>query len=238
MADDRESNKAALTFQPGDIFYTRYDGKYQLYKVLRLEQENSTYHVLSYAPQDALPGKYGVEALEVWKYHYSIHQAAFEGATLLVKSSVSDDELIGYYEYMKKQDEALEDAAVKATEYYQEAYLLTDEGKYEAAIEYYSKAISLVPSFYQAIDNRAFCKMDLGRWRDAIADFKLSLEVHPESLLAEFSIGECYYRLHEFALAKQQFETCLRINPTHGLSSEFLIRSEELMKARGFDSGA
>jgi tetratricopeptide (TPR) repeat protein len=71
--------------------------------------------------------------------------------------------------------------------------------------------------------------MDLGRWRDAIEDFQLSLQVNPDSLAAEFSIGECYYRLGEFAKAKEQFGKCLQIDPAHVISREFLVKSQELM---------
>lgn len=47
---------------------------------------------------------------------------------------------------------------------------LTDEKKLFEAIDSYSKAIDLFPPFFEAIDNRAFCKMDLGMWAEAIED--------------------------------------------------------------------
>jgi tetratricopeptide (TPR) repeat protein len=219
------------TFNEGDIFYTQYDGKYHLYKLLRRDDEMEGFHGLSYTPLEELPGQHGLDGLEVMIYHSPIHRESFRGAKLLGNSPVTDDELIGYYEYLKRMEEDFEDSVQHATEHYHEAYRLTDEGKHEAAIEAYSKAIELVPTFFEAIDNRGFCKMDLGRWRDAIEDFRLSLEVNPDSLLAEFSMGECYYRLGDFHQAKAQFEKCVKLDPAHQVSKDFLLKSEEMAKA-------
>jgi tetratricopeptide (TPR) repeat protein len=64
--------------------------------------------------------------------------------------------------------------------------------------------------------------MDLGMWQEAIEDFTLSLSVNPISLLAEFSIGDCYMRLSEYELAMEQFKKSLLIDPLHQPSNDFL----------------
>jgi tetratricopeptide (TPR) repeat protein len=92
-------------------------------------------------------------------------------------------------------------------------------------------AINLYPTLYEAIDNRAFCKMDLGRWREAIEDFNLSLTIHPYSALAEFSIGECYLKLDDHTAAKEYFNRALALEPDHELSKEFLQKISEPTKA-------
>jgi len=106
---------------------------------------------------------------------------------------------------------------------------LTDEKKNLEAIDSYSKAIDLLPIFYETIDNRAFCKMDIGLWADAIEDFQESLEVNPGSLLAEFSIGECYLKLGNYQKAKEQFEKAIVIDPTHPAPKDFLKKINELL---------
>ncbi len=219
--------------QEGDVFYTRYDNKFHLYKLLKHEPEIGAYHVLSFKPVDELPGKYAIDGLEVNIYHLPMHKESFAGATFFTHSDVTADDLIGYHTYLNEMQEDFDEAAKRATEYYHEGYTLTDQGKLTEAIDAYSKAIELIPEFYEAIDNRAFCKMDLGRWRDAIEDFMLSLQINPDSLLAEFSIGECYYRLGEFAKAKYQFEKCVKLDPNHQVSKDFLLKSEELMRVSG-----
>lgn len=222
----------AQTFHEGDIFYTQYDSRFYVYKLLKKDEASETFHVLSYVPLEEEPSLDKLASLEVQVYHAPVHAESLMDATFLIHEAVSDDELIGYYEYQRQMDSDFEDAAKKATGYYQEAYLLTDEGKLEEAIEKYSAAISVIPTFYEAIDNRAFCKMDLARWRDAIEDFRLSLQVNPDSLLAEFSIGECYLRLGEYEKAKIQFEKCVKLDPSHQPSKDFLLRSEELLAQR------
>jgi tetratricopeptide (TPR) repeat protein len=219
--------------QEGDIFYTEYDGQFHLYKLLRKDTEGETFHVLGYAPLSEEPDLSMLAELEIRYYHAPIHQESFSDTTFLINVPVTEDELIGFYEYQKEMDSQFEKIAKEATAYYQQAYLLTDEGKYADAIEMYSKAIALIPTFHEAIDNRAFCKMDLGRWRDAIEDFNLSLQVNPDSLLAEFSIGECYYRLGAFEKARDQFRRCLQIDPAHQVSKDFLVKAEELLKNKG-----
>ncbi|MNY05221.1 Tetratricopeptide repeat protein [compost metagenome] len=59
-------------------------------------------------------------------------------------------------------------------------------------------------------------------WHEAIADFQLSLVQNPVSLLAEFSIGECYFKLGDFNQAKQQFEKAHAIDPDHPAPNQFL----------------
>lgn len=81
------------------------------------------------------------------------------------------------------------------------AYALTDEKKSYEAIEQYTKAFELFPLFHEAMDNRAFVNMNMGKWLDAIADFQISLWIFPVSTLAEFSIEECYLNMgHMFWL--------------------------------------
>jgi tetratricopeptide (TPR) repeat protein len=133
----------------------------------------------------------------------------------------------GYREYIR-QTNNIEELVRLAKQYYTAAYYLSDEGKHEAAIAKYTLAIELIPSFFEAIDNRAFSKMDMGRWEDAIADFELSLKVEPNSVLAEFSIGECYLRLRDAKKAIAQFEKVLALDPDNVKGKEFLARAKAL----------
>lgn len=71
--------------------------------------------------------------------------------------------------------------------------------------------------------------MDLGQWEQAIVDFQKSLEVNPASLLAEFSIGECYLKMGNYQKAKVQFEKAIAIDPTHQAPKDFLKMVNELL---------
>lgn len=61
-------------------------------------------------------------------------------------------------------------------------------------------------------------------------DFQQSLTVHPNSLLAVFSIGECYFKMGDFPNAKVFFEKAVEIDPNHEQPRVFLQRTLELIQ--------
>jgi len=212
----------------GDIFYTRFDNKFQVYKLLVFDKEFECYHVLCYESVARLPTAQEINELKVAIYHAPIATTGFVNPVFLANSEITADDLTGYYEYLKLTQESKELIAY-ADKYYQAGLDLTDQQRHNEAIDSYSKAIELIPTFFEAIDNRAFCKMDIGRWEDAIEDFRSSLMVNPNTLLAEFSIGECYFRLGEYKKAKQQFEIARAISPDFAGTIEYLKKTNNLL---------
>jgi tetratricopeptide (TPR) repeat protein len=219
-----------MEFTEGDIFYTVLENKYHLHKVLKADQDFNMYHVLGYSPMNTLPDPEKADEFSIFTYHFPIDKNGFENPILFKKSTVRDEELTGYHEYLR-QTQNIDTIIQEATRYFHEGYSLTDQKKHEEAIEKYSLAVNLFPTLYEAIDNRAFCKMDLGRWQEAIEDFKLSLTIHPYSALAEFSIGECYLKMGNHSVARQYFERALVIEPDHELSKQFIKKLEGHSKA-------
>jgi len=213
----------------GDVFYTFYNEEYHLFKLLKSEHDSETYHVLIFKPLDSLPAVEDINKLDIMIYHAPIASDGFEHPKFFAKSTVSDYELRGYYEHLR-QTENFDLLAKIAKDYYQEAYYLTDHKQYETAIEKYSIAISLISGFHEAVDNRAFCKMDMGHWADAIEDFKHSLTIHPNSFLAEFSIGECLLHLKDYKNAALYFEKATEIDPTKQVAKDFLKKARDLWK--------
>lgn len=217
-------------FSEGDIFYIYSDKQYNIYKLLVFERDFECYHVLCYEPIDELPNRSIIDRLEVAVYHAPIDKNGFKGATLLVKDKVLANDLIGYHEYLRQTQDPNSYFPL-ADDYYQAGLRLTDERRHMDAIDSYSKAVDLIPNFFEAIDNRAFCKMDLGHWDEAIEDFRESLEVNPDSVLAVFSIGECYLKMGNYPKAKEQFEKAIALDPTHQASKDFLKKVNDLLSA-------
>jgi tetratricopeptide (TPR) repeat protein len=91
-------------------------------------------------------------------------------------------------------------------------------------IAHFNKALNDAQQHHEAVANRAFCRMDLGQWPAAIADFEESVGIYPNNDLAEFSIGECYFNPHDDAQAKARFERALALNPGSTLAQEFLVK--------------
>jgi len=224
----KKSNEQS-DFTEGDIFYTYSDNKYHIYKLLVFDRSFDCYHVLSYKTSDTLPNLENIDALKVAIYHLPMDKNGFANATFVAKAMITSDDLIGYHEYLRQTQELAYYIPI-ANEYYQTGLRLTDEKNYYKAIDSYSKAIDLVPDFFEAIDNRAFCKMDLALWGEAILDFQESIQVNPGSLLAEFSIGECYFNMGNYQKAKEQFEKAIIIDPTHQAPKDFLEKVNELLE--------
>ncbi|MEO8405090.1 MAG: tetratricopeptide repeat protein [Chitinophagaceae bacterium] len=215
------------SFSEGDIFFTNHDNQYHLHKLLFFDKNFDCYHVLSYKPTEVLPTVSDIENLEVQVYHSPIDRNGFKNPVFLLNKNITSDDLIGYHEYLR-QTQQVSDYVLLVDKYYQDGYRLTNEKKYNEAIDAYSKAIDLVPTFFEAIDNRAFCKMDIGQWEEAIEDFKKSLLVNPGTVLAEFSIGECYFKMKEYSKAREKFEKAHEIDPSDPAPIEFLKRLNDL----------
>jgi tetratricopeptide (TPR) repeat protein len=157
--------------------------------------------------------------------HAPIDAASFrEGWELIGNQKVEREELEGFILYLKYTDfsryleftgQDVKKVVSEANQHYRRAYALGDQKKPAEAIEEYGKAIDLFPLFYEALDNRGFTYMELGRWRDALNDFEESLRVEPNGFSAYFSRGECLLRLKEFAAAERQFSEGIAKFPEH-----------------------
>lgn len=226
--ESNEKSPGTPDMRAGDLFYVLRDGAYHTYKLLVNDAAFSCYHVLAYEPQDVAPVPREVGNLKISIFHLPVDAGGFENPVVMGNMSVTAYELSGYHEYLRQTQEPKSYTAL-AIDYFNHGLFLTDEQKHEEAIDSYSKGVDLFPLFYEAIDNRAFCKMNLGQWDAAIEDFTRSLQVNPVSVLAEFSIGECYLRLKRYEDAKAQFEKALAIDPEHQLSKDFLAKVNALL---------
>jgi len=224
-----DSSDDQIDFLEGDIFYTSIDNEYHLNKLLVNDKDFNTYHVLKYTPLKSLPQTSEIDNLEVFIYHSPFSKNAFNNPVLLTNKQVKSNDLVGYHEYLRQTQDPNYYIPI-ANNYYQSGLHSTDKNNHIEAIDYYSKAIDLFPQFFEAIDNRAFCKMDLALWTDAIKDFKLSLQENPNSLLAEFSIGECHFKMGEFQKAKEHFEIANKIDPNNETPKKFLDQVNILLK--------
>lgn len=213
----------STNFVAGDVFYTLSGPEYQLFKVLAVDSQLDAYHLRAYVPQPALPAVADLPGLPVQIGHSPISIDGFDQPVWLAHQPIAARELEGYYLYLQHTQPS-EARVEQAIGHFNEALALSDAGQHQAAIDTYTLAYTLVPEFYEAVDNRAFCRMDLGQWPAAIADFEQSLRINPASDLAEFSIGECYFNLHDDAQARTHFERALALNPESALARDFLAK--------------
>ena len=230
--NSNSNGTGAVNLAEGDIFHAYTDGKYLVYKLLSDDFTNDRYHVLSYYPLSHIPTIADISALKVNIYHAPFNKGAFKNAAFLAHTAVLAQDLIGYHEYLR-QTQTPEHYFPIAQEYYLSALQLTDDYKFREAIDVYSKAIDLAPQFFEAIDNRAFCKMDMALWQDAIDDFRLSLQANPDTMLAEFSIGECYFQMKDYTNARHHFQIAHNIAPEDPTPILFLKKVADITGAAG-----
>jgi tetratricopeptide (TPR) repeat protein len=224
-----------IEFAEGDIFYTYIDSEFYpqkvfyFHKLLVIDSEFNTFHVKSYEPLEKLPEVFYEESLKILVHHSPIAKNGFENPKLIAKSKISAADLIGFHEYLR-QTASSDEIISTAQNYYLKGNDLADETKFEESIDEYSKAVDLIPEFYEAIENRAFSRMSLGLFNEAINDFEMSLRVFPESISGIFSIGDCNLRLGKIKEAENWFAKVLSIDPNDQLSKKFLQTIAEWRK--------
>lgn len=227
-------------FQEGDIIYVKNEDKlnFDVCKILKIEHwfdTSDTWHILWYEPLSHPPTVDDIQNLTVQGLHAPV--ASFHNrAELIANVPITAQELEGYYTYLKMTDfrkyleetgQEMNTVAQQAIAAYQRGYYLTDEGKLEEAIAAYTEAINIFPFLYEALDNRAFAYMDLGKYQLAIYDLMTSLEVNPAAFVATFSLGECYFRLGDLTAAERFFQEAAALEPENHLAQEWLLKTKQ-----------
>lgn len=216
----------------GDLFYTKADGKYYVYKLLRIDKETNIHHVMVFKPFEYAPDEIDFADLEIYATHIPIDTP--KEYKIIGHEDVTEEDLDGFYDYLKLTDFAryleetgrvLEDVVNNANAYFKDADEAYNREDFNEAIVQYTNALEEFPLFYEAVDRRGFAKMAMGEFLDAIKDFEFSLMINPDSVTAEFAIGECYYKLGDFEKAVEQFEHTLKLYPDDDLTAEWLEMS-------------
>jgi suppressor of G2 allele of SKP1 len=99
-----------------------------------------------------------------------------------------------------------------ATEAYNEGNALFVDGRYDAALEAYSRALQAEPNNPLYFDKRAAAHMRLGNYIDAVADVSKSLKSSP-SVLGFVRKGEALFQLDEFDTALIAFRKAVELAP-------------------------
>ena len=236
---------AQLNIKPGDTLVQRAgDRMWRVVRILEVDEApdgGSTAHCMTYEPSWMKPTMASLPKLGVRVMHVPILAGSFlSGWERLGNQPVSKEEMRGFIEYLKHTDfkryvlltgQDLEKVVTAANEHYKKANTLGEQGKRNEAIAEYTAAVELFPLFYEAIDNRAFTYMELGKYEDALRDFELSLQVNEDGVTAFFSKGECLMKLGKLSEAEAIFEQGVtRFPEQRELFSKFLKQVREAQR--------
>ena len=78
--------------------------------------------------------------------------------------------------------------------YYSRAHIKASTGRPIEAIEDYTAALIIAPTFYKAFENRGAIKDETGDYDGAIADYTKSIELNPKSAISFLNRGNSKYR--------------------------------------------
>jgi Flp pilus assembly protein TadD len=92
---------------------------------------------------------------------------------------------------------------------------LFKEGKFEAAINHYNKAIRIKPDIAVTYHNRASAYAKLGQYQRAVEDFSEAIRQKPDYAEAYYNRGTIYCILHQYSLAIIDYNQAVRIKPDY-----------------------
>lgn len=78
--------------------------------------------------------------------------------------------------------------------YYSRAHIKASTGRQVEAIEDYTAALIIAPTFYEALENRGAVKDEMGDYEGAIADYTKSIEANPKSSISYLNRGNSKFR--------------------------------------------
>lgn len=242
------ANSTAPKMQPlivkaGDLIIQKDKSGWSAIKILAVDpwpDGSAAAHCLTYETTSSKPTFESLKEAKIRIWHAPINASSFKDWELVGNQAPSTDEFNGFIEYLKLTDfpryvsftgQDSKEIVRKANEHYQKAYALGDQGKRVEAIAEYGKAIDLFPLFYEAIDNRAFTYMELGKVPEALQDFEASLRVNPNGMAAFFSKGECLMKLGQLKAAEAVFqEGQTKFPEKRALFTKFLEKVRALRK--------
>jgi protein O-mannosyl-transferase len=125
---------------------------------------------------------------------------------------------------------------LRALEYSDDNYLahnkfgavLGREGKYEAALTQFQRALELQPLYWEAHTNIGTIYEKLDRYEEARKHLKRALEINPTFNYAQYNMGVVLTRLKDYEGAIRHFNETIRITPTFVRAHFFLAALHDL----------
>jgi Flp pilus assembly protein TadD len=141
--------------------------------------------------------------------------------------------LIAYWLYKQDQYDLAEKLTLRAlaedpdyaTAYNQLSYVYSRRGEYAKAIEAAGKYVKLLPNEPNPHDSYAEMLRLSGRFEEALAHYRMALQIDPTFYISQKELGETYAILGDGERARLEYAKAIQEAPSNGVKAEYLQKS-------------
>lgn len=108
----------------------------------------------------------------------------------------------------------LKDNPTLAEAHYNLGNIARREQRTEEAIQYYKDAITIDPTYYNALNNLSAVYVERGDWKNAGATYSTLSDTYPDSAESAFNAGVAFEHQKDFKRSQTYYERAVKINPT------------------------
>lgn len=169
------------------------------------------FHSLSCKPVEE-----DIQALRPLVMHMPISSDGFGSPTVFSSHPVTKNNLIGYYEYLKRHDfnqyiqetgEDLNSVIQRAQAYYDSAMQHFVSEKYKEAIDLYCEVLNEFPLFHEAAEFLALSYMNMEQYDEALYWLDYSVAASGHTFRLDLIRSECYALKDDMESAKKHYYT-------------------------------
>ena len=130
-------------------------------------------------------------------------------------------------------EEILKQEANNSQVYNLYAFTLHYLEKFDAAVEYWSKAIKINPNYIEAYNGRGDAFIKLQKFDEAIINFNQAIKINPNYFEAYNNLGNAFIKLQKFDEAIINFNQAIKIKPNY--AQAYYGKAYILMKSLKLD---
>jgi len=153
-----------------------------------------------------------VEQQEAYRQNSALRQSAPSGVLTAQRPSLPDHVAAELTELLRKA-RLLSPAVLNAQDHLVRGNVLFELGRYEEALEEFSRSLELVPEDPATLGNRGLTLNRLKRHEEALAHFNRALELRPDDASTIDNRGIALLRLNRHEEALADFNRCLELKP-------------------------
>lgn len=186
--------------------------------VEKISKVEDVYYVLTFDPGNLKNLAYKIDVQTVGSNNYRlVYDNGRRSDDFIKQTGIIKDQTTAVSPGVKYQNEA--QVTDLNTIFYDNLGVdLAKEGRYEEAIDYFSKAIRFNPESEQLYFNRGVTYFKIKQTDNALSDYSTALELNPHYSEALYNRGLLFMQKEKFENAVSDFTRAIELKPNHGYS--------------------